>query len=102
MSDIFDHAGDAGCRSLGLHSTPFHREPPAIVDGWNPIETAPTDEWVLITDCRKRDYIVGQSIQFYETSSLDEPHYAAWVWATDYIDIEDPTHWMKLPDQPKL
>lgn len=71
-----------------------------IFDGWNPIETAPNDEWVLITDSRNGDYIVGQSMRFLEPPSWDGLYYSSWVWAADYVNIECPTHWMKLPAKP--
>jgi hypothetical protein len=67
------------------------------MDGWQPIETAPRDESVLVYI---RDAAQGREYEIAHCSS-DDPD-ADWYLSTvcgPPIDVP-PTHWMRLPDAP--
>ncbi len=60
-------------------------------NGWMPIESAPSDELVLIAD-RLGDIFVAHS-QF--------GYWYAWVDFVDpALEIKNPTHWQPLPPPP--
>jgi hypothetical protein len=60
----------------------------AGVNGWRPIETAPTDHVTVL---------------IYDGSEVATASYWAGCWRDDHgVDfIPQPTHWMPLPEPPK-
>lgn len=69
---------------------------------WHPIDTAPRDEWVLIGKKINDDFEFHKAIQFYETANeLEGETFSGWVWSHDYGCIDEPTHWMPLPQPPE-
>lgn len=63
---------------------------------WQPIDTAPMDGRVIVTD----GFVVGEAAYY--------SAYEGWWWAgshpldaTDGQLAYDPTHWMPLPPPPK-
>jgi hypothetical protein len=83
-------AGPAGWKALAVWT--LEREGAA----WQPIETAPMDgtEVDLWANGRRTDCHIhcGEWLKWMSTSVDDEPR---------WLPIEQPTHWMPLPEPPK-
>ena len=62
---------------------------------WQPIETAPKETPVLISDGSN----VQISCQIYEPLDWESGTGGFWLW--DTIDDHLPTHWMPLPEIPQ-
>lgn len=62
------------------------------VPEWQPIETAPNNELILIGPTKRMGVCVGMNHSF-----------EGWVTETpsDWVSIYAPTHWMPLPAAPK-
>jgi hypothetical protein len=60
--------------------------------GWQPIETAPVDEWVLVR---------WQHEPTWPMAVLRKTDHGYWIEDRDGPTYETPTHWHRLPgDQP--
>jgi len=72
--------------------------------GWQPIETAPKngEQRIIIAEIvngELRDLDFDAVLeQEQESWELPQPY---WVWVSAYGRVENPTHWMPLPDVPK-
>jgi Protein of unknown function (DUF551) len=60
-------------------------------DGWQPIETAPENEMVLIWD--------GEHVYTASYEYKHEMQTQVWLESNDFW-ISDVTHWMPLPEPP--
>lgn len=86
--DVVWSALDERDRWLYRHSA---RDILAITNQWQPIETAPEGEFVLVT------YTQGETYEILEAKSIE----GEWVFDEDgYYPIEKPTHWMHRPTPP--
>jgi hypothetical protein len=76
------------------------------IGAWRPIETAPRNGEIRIIIAEFNhdgeltdidfDAIYEQECESWE---LPQPY---WVWKSAFGRVEDPTHWMPLPDPPTL
>jgi len=68
---------------------------------WQPIETAPEDECVLIfsPDAREPGVMIGIQSTFVDAKGRDVCTEWGDYWTEREIDAE-PTHWMPLPGRP--
>lgn len=68
---------------------------------WQPIETVPFDEWVLMrwyaaTKSGSCSWVIVQARRIKDTAF--RPTYETW----DYRLFSDPALWMPLPEAPKI
>jgi hypothetical protein len=75
-----------------------------VVDGWQPIETAPKDETVIILGRRMHDFGFIRGYGYFE----GKPGSFLSGWITTGFDpvmsnlgLAAPTHWMPLPKPPE-
>lgn len=62
---------------------------------WQPIETAPKDKGqVLLYSAGWEMVTIGQRAAI--------PHENSWIDADPRQSVDEPTHWMPLPDAPEL
>ena len=72
------------------------KKPKAV---WAPIETAPRDEYVIITDgAVLPDIVCWHNEQPAHGAFLARPE--GWFAASGRSRIMAPTHWMPVPEQP--
>ena len=62
---------------------------------WKPIETAPKDEEVMLCEYR---YKVFSHIDVGSWGVIDEDDLTICGWLTNNGCIEEPTHWMHVPE----
>ena len=72
-----------------------------LLAGWEPIETAPKDTWVLVVDADRQELAVWRSKKITERDghpvySDDVSGVSGYEWEVDIT----PTHWRPLPDPP--
>lgn len=68
---------------------------------WQSIESAPKDVEILIGKFRGDDFDFHRSTMFYlQSNEMEGEYFEGWVWSEDYGGMEDPTHWMPLPEPP--
>jgi hypothetical protein len=79
------------------------KERSTLAPEWQPIETAPKDGTVMILLEHRREYssstIDFGCFEFIENSDWDGA--AVYGWMSNEGKIEEPTHWMPLPTEPK-
>jgi len=72
---------------------------------WQPIETAPKDTELLVGKIVDGEWRICQSGFYTDREHRDEDYY--WHWYCDFdpggiTDDEGPSHWMPLPEPPKI
>jgi Protein of unknown function (DUF551) len=67
---------------------------------WQPIETAPKDGTVIWTLWNGVNNKTGEPSRYYNAAHFDNEGGDWWDTGGDYV-IDEPTHWMPLPEPPK-
>lgn len=77
------------------------------MSAWHNISTAPKDgSEILLAEIRWKDGVpnygeIDVGAWEREPMSRDEFGKDHWAWFSNYGRVEEPTHWMPLPDPPK-
>lgn len=68
---------------------------------WQDIDTAPRETKIFIGKFINGKFKFGRSEMFYEQANeFAGETFSGWVWSEDEVCIQEPTHWMPLPNPP--
>lgn len=91
--------GVAVCNNDPAGSNPAHRHPNREDDmSWQPIETAPIDEWILAYE---PEQIGGEGSIIYVVHKTQLGSRVGFFDGEGYWQLF-PTHWMPLPEPPEI
>ena len=69
---------------------------------WQPIETAPRDGNIIIATIRDGEVVAMDYDAMYELEQesweIPQPY---WIWKSANGSVEEPTHWIPMPQIPK-